>query len=156
MNVLSPTEKSINQIYFTPIFTNFNLHQTMAPKAREDLVIPYKHVPAKSRKDAGNVLAQSLPMAAMFMRNKMLSWASVFLAVQSYLNEPINRPAEEDQGQQSPALRVLFAVISLVTCYMDIVFPSTNPAVKRAAKVVSETVTAATAATATDTATVKA
>lgn len=128
----------------------------MAPKAREDLVIPYKHVPAKSRKDAGNVLAQSLPMAAMFMRNKMLSWASVFLAVQSYLNEPINRPAEEDQGQQSPALRVLFAVISLVTCYMDIVFPSTNPAVKRAAKVVSETVTAATAATATDTATVKA
>ncbi|KAI5964508.1 hypothetical protein KGF57_001000 [Candida theae] len=120
----------------------------MAPKARQDLVIPYVHVPAKSRKDAGNVLSQSLPMAAMFMRNKMLSWASVFLSIQSYLNEPINKPAEEDQGQQSPALRIAFAVIALITCYMDIVFPSTNPTVKRAAKIVSETATAVTTATA--------
>ncbi|KAG5419727.1 hypothetical protein I9W82_001607 [Candida metapsilosis] len=121
----------------------------MAPKAREDLVIPYVHVPAKARKDAGNVLSQSLPMAAMFMRNKMLSWASVFLSIQSYLNEPINKPADEDQGQQTPALRIAFAVISLITCYMDIVFPSTNPAVKRAAKVVSDTATAAATAAAT-------
>lgn len=85
----------------------------------------------------------------------MLSWASVFLAVQSYLNEPINRPADEETGQQSPALRVVFALVSLITCYMDIIFPSTNPAIKRAAKVVSETATAATAA-ATATVTAKA
>ncbi|CAI5760551.1 unnamed protein product [Candida verbasci] len=106
----------------------------MAPKAREDLIIPYKHIPAKVRKDAGgNVIAQSLPMAAMFMRNKMLSWAALFLSVQSYLQEPINKPevANDDSASQPAILRVLFAFISVLTCYMDIVFPSSNPAFKK-------------------------
>lgn len=92
------------------------------------------------------MISQSLPMAAMFMRNKMLSWASVFLSVQSYLNEPVNKPESADTAaQQPPLLKLLFAIISLGTCYIDIIFPATNPVFKRAAKVASTAAATATA-----------
>ncbi|KAK6203408.1 uncharacterized protein RJT21DRAFT_119567 [Scheffersomyces amazonensis] len=107
----------------------------MAPKVREDLVVPYRHVPAGVRAEASSVVSQSLPMAAMFMRNKMLSWAAVFLAVQSYLNEPINAPKKDSDSAQPPLLRIGFAFISLVTCYIDLIFPAANPAIKKAADV---------------------
>lgn len=110
----------------------------MTSKIREDLVVPYKHIPAKPRSEASAMISQSLPMAAMFMRNKMLSWASFFLAVQSFLNEPANKP--EGSDQQPPILRVLFSMVSLGTCYMDLIFPSSNPALRRAAKVATDTV----------------
>lgn len=104
-------------------------------KVREDLVVPYKHFPAKPRGEASSMVSQSLPMAAMFMKNKMLSWASLFLSIQSYLNEPINKPtSEDDQAQQPPLLRVLFAFVSLGTCYMDLFFPGANPAVRAASE----------------------
>ncbi|ODV81833.1 uncharacterized protein CANTADRAFT_87794 [Suhomyces tanzawaensis NRRL Y-17324] len=120
----------------------------MAPKIREDLVVPYKHVAAKKRSEASGMIAQSLPMAAMFMRNKLLSWSAFFLAVQSYLNEPINAPSD-DSVQQPPLLRIVFAVISMLTCYMDIVFPNSSPQAKRSfLQNAAETATAA-AATAT-------
>lgn len=74
-------------------------------------------------------------MAAMFMRNKMLSWAALFLAIQSYLNEPVNKPAsDDDSAQQPPILRVLFGFVSLGTCYMDLIFPGANPALRLAAQ----------------------
>ncbi|KAI5956801.1 hypothetical protein KGF54_000418 [Candida jiufengensis] len=108
----------------------------MAPKAREELVVPYRHVPAKARKDAGSLISQSLPMAAMFMKNKMLSWAALFLSIQTYLNEPINK-VEED-GSQPPLLKVVFALVAVLTCYIDIIFPQTNPSIKKAADVATE------------------
>ncbi|KAG7665618.1 uncharacterized protein J8A68_000824 [[Candida] subhashii] len=105
----------------------------MAPKINAELVVPYKHMPAKPRKEASSMMAQSLPMAAMFMRNKILSWSAVFLAIQSYLNDPINAPPAEDGSTSTPAsLRVIFALVSLVTCYMDVIFPSSNPGLKKA------------------------
>ncbi|CAK7891739.1 hypothetical protein CAAN1_01S06854 [[Candida] anglica] len=106
----------------------------MAPQIpRPDLVVPYKHTPAKARSEASSIISQSLPMAAMFMRNKMLSWSAFFLAVQSYLNEPIHKQEEEaSSGQQPPLLRVLFAIIALFSCYVDIFFPSAGAAGKKA------------------------
>lgn len=77
------------------------------------------------------MIAQSLPMAAMFMRNKLLSWSALFLAIQSYLNDPIN--AERDADAQPPFLRIVFAIVSLFTCYIDLFFPNTTPAAKRSA-----------------------
>ncbi|EDK46538.1 conserved hypothetical protein [Lodderomyces elongisporus NRRL YB-4239] len=85
-------------------------------------------------------------MAAMFMKNKVLSWASLFLAVQSYLNEPVNKPEADAKEQQQPAFfRILFAFVAIGTCYMDLFFPGTNPALKRAAKVASDATATATA-----------
>lgn len=73
-------------------------------------------------------------MAAMFMRNKIMSWSAVFLALQSYLSEPINKPEEDAQaGSQPPLLRLVFALVSLLTCYLDLFFPSTNPQIKKSA-----------------------
>lgn len=70
------------------------------------------------------MIAQALPMAAMFMRNKLLSWSAFFLAVQTYLNQPLNAPAEESSSVQPPLLRILFSLIALGTCYLDVFFPA--------------------------------
>lgn len=103
-------------------------------KINADAVVPYKHAPAKKRSEASSMMAQSLPMAAMFMRNKMISWASFFLAIQSWLNEPINAaPVEGESTNQPPLLRIAFSLIGMLTCYMDLVFPkmaSVRPTVK--------------------------
>lgn len=72
-------------------------------------------------------------MAAMFMRNKIMSWSAVFLALQSYLSEPINKPEDDAAGTQPPLLRFVFALVSLLTCYLDLFFPSTNPQIKKSA-----------------------
>lgn len=79
------------------------------------------------------MISQTLPMAAMFMRNKMLSWSAVFLAIQSYLSEPINKPltGKDNSGAQPPLLRILFAFVSLATCYLELFFPATNPALRK-------------------------
>lgn len=93
------------------------------------------------------MMSQSLPMAAMFMRNKLMSWASVFLAIQTYLSEPINKPASSsDQALQPPLLRLAFAVIALATCYIEFFFPLTNPGLARqAAAEAGKTITSAAA-----------
>lgn len=80
------------------------------------------------------MMSQSLPMAAMFMRNKLMSWASVFLAIQTYLSEPLNKPpSASDSSSQPPLLRLAFAFISLATCYIEFFFPSTNAGLARKA-----------------------
>lgn len=102
----------------------------------------YRHVPAKARSEATGMVAQSLPMAAMFMKNKLLSWTSLFLAIQSYLNDPINKQDDPESTQQPPLLKIVFALIAVCTCYIDLIFPKTNPAAKAGnlAQTVSATV----------------
>ncbi|KAG7193879.1 uncharacterized protein KQ657_005077 [Scheffersomyces spartinae] len=115
----------------------------MSSKKREDLVIPYHHVPIKTKPEASAMIAQTLPMAAMFMRNKLLSWSSLFLAVQAYLNEPVYKVKSESSADQPPLLRIVFALVSLATCYIDLIIPSTSATAKKAsnlASMVSETV----------------
>lgn len=98
------------------------------------------------------MVSQTLPMAAMFMRNKIMSWSSVFLALQSYLSEPINKPKNDaDAGLQPPLLKLTFALISLVTCYLEFFLPNTSPSLKAAivkagAEATSSVVEAATTA----------
>lgn len=89
--------------------------------------MPYVHHPAKPRGEASAVVAQSLPMAAMFMRNRMLSWTAVLLAVQLWLNEPRHKQPDDDKAQQPAILRVTFAVMSLLMCYAELVIPSMSP-----------------------------
>jgi len=76
------------------------------------------------------MVAQSLPMAAMFMKNKLLSWTSLFLAIQSFLNDPINKQEDPDSTQQPPLLKIVFALIAVCTCYIDLIFPKANPTSK--------------------------
>lgn len=98
------------------------------------------------------MISQTLPMAAMFMRNKILSWSALFLAVQSYLNEPLHKPETKDESAtQPPLLRVLFALISVFACYVEFIFPLSSPT-KRAVQAAATATVAAATATATATA----
>ncbi|GEQ72652.1 hypothetical protein JCM33374_g6339 [Metschnikowia sp. JCM 33374] len=111
----------------------------MSSPKRADLVVPYKHQPAKPRSEASSMISQTLPMAAMFMRNKLMSWSAVFLALQTFLTEPLNKPVGKDSGSQPPLLRLAFAVLSLATCYLEYFFPATSPTLKKAALTASST-----------------
>ncbi|KAF2176169.1 translation initiation factor SU [Zopfia rhizophila CBS 207.26] len=55
---------------------------------RADLIVPYAE-PAteKSGGDMASTMASTLPMAAIFTRNKMVGWTAVVFALQSWLAE---------------------------------------------------------------------
>ncbi|KAK7748387.1 hypothetical protein SLS62_008650 [Diatrype stigma] len=65
----------------------------MATKAkdmrRSDLVVPYQEPPPKSGDNAefSSTLSSTLPMAAIFTRNRYIGWASVVFSIQSWLGE---------------------------------------------------------------------
>ncbi|KAI6247257.1 hypothetical protein HI914_04262 [Erysiphe necator] len=55
---------------------------------RTDLIIPYQlPVVKESSSDFSGTLGNTLPMAAMFTRNKFVGWASVIFAIQNWLGE---------------------------------------------------------------------
>ncbi|KAL1611645.1 hypothetical protein SLS59_000364 [Nothophoma quercina] len=55
---------------------------------RADLIVPYAE-PAKDKSDGdmSSTMASTLPMAAIFTRNKMIGWVSVVYSIQSWLAE---------------------------------------------------------------------
>ena len=91
---------------------------------RPQNVHKYIHVPVAPKNAAANFVSQNLPLAAMFLKNKSLSWACAFFAIQSYLNEPyIKDPSDDSQ----PAIfRIIFSLVAIVTAYLDLLFPSMN------------------------------
>ncbi|KAH0142542.1 hypothetical protein KCU67_g13981, partial [Aureobasidium melanogenum] len=55
---------------------------------RGDLIVPYAEpANAKSDSDITGVFGSTLPMAAIFTRNKMIGWVAVIIAVQNWLGE---------------------------------------------------------------------
>jgi hypothetical protein len=53
------------------------------------------------------------------LTRRLLSWCAMFLAVQTYLNEPTLRASDSQPGW----IVVLTSVVSLVTCYAEFVVP---------------------------------
>ncbi|KAL5353558.1 hypothetical protein ACLOAV_001595 [Pseudogymnoascus australis] len=66
---------------------------------REDLIIPYQQPAPKEGGlgDIGSTLSSTVPMAAMFTRNKYIGWASVVIAVQNWLSESPDSKAAASQ-----------------------------------------------------------
>lgn len=116
---------------------------------RKENVKRYVHVPVKPKNSASNFVSQNLPMAAMFLKNKALSWACLFIAVQTYLNEPyIKDPSDESS---SGIFKIIFALVALGTSYLDLIFPTmgglrAQKAVDTAVETVVATATEAVAA----------
>ncbi|PKY07778.1 hypothetical protein P168DRAFT_313924 [Aspergillus campestris IBT 28561] len=55
---------------------------------RLDLAIPYIDPPkTKDETDMTGTMSSTLPMAAMFTRNRMIGWVSFVFALQSWLGE---------------------------------------------------------------------
>ncbi|CDK27190.1 unnamed protein product [Kuraishia capsulata CBS 1993] len=103
----------------------------MAPNLkRPDQIVRYVHTPAETRNAASNFVSQNIPMAAMFLRNKPLAWASLFLSVQNYLNEPTHKAKDE---AMPPFFKLLMGALAVLTTYMDFIFPPVAPAARQAA-----------------------
>lgn len=105
----------------------------MPPKyKRPEAIVKYVHTPANSRTDVAGPISNTLPMAAMFLRNKAVLWVALFLAVQAWLNEPAHRPANDTLSP--PLLKVAFGFLLLALCYAELVIPGMLPAAQAALK----------------------
>ncbi|KAM3071509.1 hypothetical protein ACMFMG_009391 [Clarireedia jacksonii] len=88
---------------------------------RADLIIPYQSPVAKeSAGDFSSTLGSTLPMAAMFTRNKLIGWASVVFAIQNWLGES----SEAKKTSSQPAyLSVGMSVMALLITYLPMFLP---------------------------------
>ncbi|SCU86031.1 LADA_0D11782g1_1 [Lachancea dasiensis] len=94
---------------------------------RADLIVSYTHkVPPKASTSAASqgVLAQSMPMAAMFMKNKFLAWFALLTTV----HYSLTAEADQSSPDQSPILKLLLSAVSLAVCYMNLIFPQPTAA----------------------------
>jgi len=91
---------------------------------RPDLIIPYapSQNESASETDIAGTLSTALPMAAMFTRNKMMGWAAVIFAVQSWLNETPGS-SSFDKGKQPAIFSLGMAFMSLGITYMPMFMP---------------------------------
>ncbi|KAG9230036.1 hypothetical protein BJ875DRAFT_409744 [Amylocarpus encephaloides] len=85
---------------------------------RPDLVVPYQDPKAtESPSDISGTLASTLPMAAMFTRNKFIGWSAVALSVQNWLGES----EESKKTSTQPAyFSVGMSLLSLVVTYLPL------------------------------------
>ncbi|CDO57224.1 similar to Saccharomyces cerevisiae YPR063C ER-localized protein of unknown function [Geotrichum candidum] len=107
-------------------------------KRREDLIVSYGG--SKPRKnEMQSMMTSSMPLAAMFLRNKVLSWAAFFTTLQAWLNEPSTIKTDA----QPAWLSVVLAVVGILSCYVDLVFPQ-KASLAKAVKETAEAVATAT------------
>lgn len=101
----------------------FKGKRQMRDVVRQQNVKRYIHTPMARQNEATSMLTQNLPMVAMFLKSKPIAWATLFLACQGMLNEPmIKDPSDESQ----PAIfKIMFAVVAIAVSYIDILFPNT-------------------------------
>ncbi|KAK0655861.1 hypothetical protein B0T16DRAFT_451489 [Cercophora newfieldiana] len=88
---------------------------------RAELIIPYQEPPAKSDSpEFGSTLSSTLPMAAVFMRNRYVGWAAVVFSIQSWLGES----EETKKSSSTPGyFTVGMSVMSLLVTYLPIFLP---------------------------------
>lgn len=111
---------------------------------RKENVVKYTHIPVQPKNSASDFIAQNLPLVAMFLKNKALAWACLFISLQNYLNEPyIKDPSDESTPM---IFKVFFAVIAIGVSYIDLVFPSMNAVATTAANEAKDAIVDAAAA----------
>ncbi|RAO73145.1 uncharacterized protein BHQ10_009157 [Talaromyces amestolkiae] len=95
---------------------------TQKDMRRVDLVIPYVEPPAaKSDTDISGAMSTTLPMAAMFTRNRMIGWVAVIISIQSWLSES----PEQSKNAATPSyMSVFMSLMSLAVTYMPLFFPT--------------------------------
>ncbi|KAF2034409.1 hypothetical protein EK21DRAFT_108031 [Setomelanomma holmii] len=88
---------------------------------RPDLIVPFAE-PAKKESDGdmSSTMASTLPMAAIFTRNKMIGWVAVVFAIQSWLAES----PEQKRTSSTPAyFQVGMSLMSLLVSYSSLILP---------------------------------
>ncbi|PFH59437.1 hypothetical protein XA68_12314 [Ophiocordyceps unilateralis] len=96
---------------------------------RPDLIVPYQEPAAATtsgdRSDLSSTMATTMPMAAMFTRNKFVGWAAVVFSIQSWLGES----EEAKKGNGTPGyFSVIMSTMALGVTYLPLLMPpSTGP-----------------------------
>ncbi|KAK7734679.1 hypothetical protein SLS53_007782 [Cytospora paraplurivora] len=88
---------------------------------RADLVIPYQEPLSKpDTPEIGSTISQTLPMGAIFLRNRYIGWAAVVFSVQNWLGE-----SEDNQKNSSTPgyFAVGMSLMSLIVTYLPIFLP---------------------------------
>ncbi|OJK00691.1 hypothetical protein ASPACDRAFT_42182 [Aspergillus aculeatus ATCC 16872] len=88
---------------------------------RLDLAIPYIDPPKdKNEADMSSAMSSTMPMAAMFTRNRMIGWVSFVFSLQSWLGET----PDQKRNASTPAyMSVLMSLMALVVTYFPIFLP---------------------------------
>ncbi|KAH8589181.1 hypothetical protein B0O99DRAFT_637431 [Bisporella sp. PMI_857] len=93
---------------------------TKVDRRRPDLIVPYQAPASKDNSsDFSGTLGSTLPMAAMFTRNKFVGWASVVFSIQSWLGEG----SEAKSSGQPAYFAVGMSLMSLVVTYLPMFLP---------------------------------
>jgi len=89
---------------------------------REDLAIPYASKDVEKKEtDYASTMSSTMPMAAMFTRNKMIGWTAMVFAVQSWLSETSEQKKNPDR---TPAyLGVGMSLMAVAMCYLPLFMP---------------------------------
>ncbi|KAK2598928.1 hypothetical protein QQS21_005606 [Conoideocrella luteorostrata] len=96
----------------------------MAPNKdmrRPDLIVPYQEPAASTdRSDFSSTISSTLPMAAMFTRNRYIGWAAVVFTTQNWLGES----EDAKKNSSTPGIfSVLMSVMALGVTYMPLFLP---------------------------------
>ncbi|KAI7694798.1 hypothetical protein KC353_g18062, partial [Hortaea werneckii] len=88
---------------------------------RDDLIVPYAE-PEKDKEnnDMQSTMASTLPMAAMFTRNKLIGWTAVLFSIQGWLSET---PDQRANASTPGYFSVGMALLSLGVAYMPLFLP---------------------------------
>ncbi|KAI0125175.1 hypothetical protein BJ170DRAFT_491872 [Xylariales sp. AK1849] len=88
---------------------------------RQDLVVPYQEPASKGDStDFSSTLSSTLPMAAIFTRNKYIGWASIVFSVQNWLGES----EEATKNASTPGyFTVGMSIMALATTYLPMFLP---------------------------------
>ncbi|KAK2758071.1 hypothetical protein FQN54_004478 [Arachnomyces sp. PD_36] len=93
---------------------------------RADLAIPYVDPPKKEGEagDMSSTMANTLPMAAMFTRNRLIGWTSLVFSLQTWLAET----ADQKKNASTPGyLSVIMSIMSVAVTYMPLFMPPVAP-----------------------------
>ncbi|RMD41177.1 hypothetical protein DV735_g3946, partial [Chaetothyriales sp. CBS 134920] len=89
---------------------------------RVDLVIPYVPPQEESKPDFGSTFTSTMPMAAMFTRNRAIGWVSLLTALLNWLGEtPAQKASQATPGYMSFGISIL----ALGVTYMSLFLPPT-------------------------------
>ncbi|KAJ9614025.1 hypothetical protein H2200_002161 [Cladophialophora chaetospira] len=86
---------------------------------RADLAIPYVEPKDEKASDFSSTLTSTMPMAAMFTRNRMLGWFSLMTALLNWLGETPSQKATGTPGYLSFGM----ALLAVGVTYMPLFLP---------------------------------
>lgn len=110
---------------------------------RKDLEVKYLHAPApqlayENATQLGGMISQSMPMAAMFLKNKFIAWFAFIQTYYSFITSDgsmfevpdisgINGGSSAATSPQPAGVKMLISLFGVLFCYSGLVLPQEPP-----------------------------